>query len=103
MISLIGFGEAGSGFAAAAGWGSAARAFDIGPVDYGGVAGCGKLADAVGAAPLVLSLVTADAAVEVAIEAAQHLLPGAFFFDMNSVSPNSKRTAASAIEAAAGQ
>ena len=103
MISLIGFGEAGSGFAAAAGWGSAARAFDIRPVDYGGVAGCGKLADAVGAAPLVLSLVTADAAVEVAIEAAQHLLPGAFFFDMNSVSPNSKRTAASAIEAAGGK
>ena len=103
MISLIGFGEAGSGFAAAAGWGGAARAFDIRPVDYGGVAGCGKLADAVGAAPLVLSLVTADAAVEVAIEAAQHLLPGAFFFDMNSVSPNSKRTAASAIEAAGGK
>jgi len=103
MISLIGFGEAGSGFAAAAGWGSAACAFDIRSVDYGGVAGCGKLADAVGAAPLVLSLVTADAAVEVAIEAAQHLLPGAFFFDMNSVSPNSKRTAASAIEAAGGK
>jgi len=58
MISLIGFGEAGSGFAAAAGWGGAARAFDIRPVDYGGVAGCGKLADAVGAAPLVLSLVS---------------------------------------------
>ena len=100
--SLIGFGEAGSSFAAAAGWGKNTRAFDIRPVDYVGVTGCDSLAEAVSNSPLIISVVTADSAVTVAHEAALHIAPGAFFFDLNSVSPDSKRSAADAIEAAGG-
>jgi 3-hydroxyisobutyrate dehydrogenase-like beta-hydroxyacid dehydrogenase len=100
--SLIGFGEAGSSFAAAAGWGRNVRAFDIRPVDYADLAGCDSLAEAVTNSPAIISVVTAEAAVTVAHEAARHILPGAFFFDMNSVSPDSKKSASNAIEAAGG-
>ncbi len=103
-LSLIGFGEAGQTFAGAAGWGGAARAFDIRAVDYAatGVSGCASLADALAGAAQVISVVTADAAVAVAEAAAAHLPPGAFFFDMNSVSPGAKQAAARAITAAGG-
>jgi 3-hydroxyisobutyrate dehydrogenase-like beta-hydroxyacid dehydrogenase len=104
-LSLIGFGEAGSSFAHAAGWGSDARVFDIRPVDYAGaeVTACNSLADAVAHAPVVISVVTADAATDVAHDAAQYIAPGALYFDMNSVSPDSKRQAAEVIEAAGGR
>lgn len=101
--ALIGFGEAGSGFARAAGWIGDVRAFDLRPVDYGAVAGCGSLAEAVADAPTIISVVTADAAIDVARDAAQHIAAGALFFDMNSVSPGSKRQAAEAIEAVGGR
>lgn len=101
-LSLIGFGEAGSGFAAAAGWGRSVRAYDIRRVNYAGVSGCSSLSEAVDNAPAILSVVTAEAAVDVACAAAQHILPGTFFFDLNSVSPDSKRSAASAVAAAGG-
>lgn len=102
MMSIIGFGEAGSSFAAAAGWGACARAFDIRPVDYADVTGCASLADAIAGASAIVSVVTAEAAVEVAKQVAPHLGPDTFYFDFNSVSPESKRTAASAISAAGG-
>lgn len=101
-LSIIGFGEAGSSFAAAAGWGARARAFDIRPVDFADVSGCGALDEAVKSTPVIISVVTAEAAVEVAQQVAPHLERDAFYFDCNSVSPESKRTAASVIEAVGG-
>ena len=104
-LSIIGFGEAGSSFAGAAGWRADARAFDLRPVDFttAGVIACDTLSNAVADAPVILSLVSADAAVSVARDAAAFISAGALFFDMNSVSPGSKREAAQAIEAAGGR
>jgi len=108
QIALIGYGEAGSTFAAAAGWESAASGFDVLAVrrdlmaEDGVVAAAGA-AEALAGAPLVLSLVTADAALQCAQDCAAHLAPGAFFCDMNSVAPETKRAAARAIEAAGGR
>lgn len=105
LITLIGFGEAGSSFADAARWGSNARVFDVRPVDSGSthVVVCKTLAEAVMDSLNVISVVTADAAIDVARDAAQHIAPGALYFDMNSVSPGSKRGAAAYIEAAGGR
>ena len=102
MLTLIGFGEAGSTFARAAGWEGRARAFDIRPVDFDAAAvrGCASLAEALAEAPSVISVVTADHALAVAQDAAPLIAPGAFFFDMNSVAPDTKRTAAEVIGAA---
>jgi len=102
MLTLIGFGEAGSTFARAAGWEGAARAFDIRPVDFDAAAvrGCASLADALVGTPSVISVVTADNALSVAQDAAPLIAPGTFFFDMNSVAPDTKRAAAAATGAA---
>lgn len=102
MLTLIGFGEAGSTFARAAGWEGHARAFDIRPVDFdnAGVRGCASLAEALTGSLTVLSVVTADSALAVAQDAALRIEPGAFFFDMNSVAPDAKRAAAEQIAAA---
>ena len=59
VIALIGFGEAGSTFAKAAGWESAALAFDINParravMEEAGVVICGSAEDALGDADVVL-------------------------------------------------
>ena len=103
-IALIGFGEAGSTFARAAGWAGAARAFDI-RADRARVAAelglpfAASAAEALADARLVLSLVTADAALTVAQDYAPLLSPGALWCDMNSVAPETKRAAAAAIEA----
>jgi 3-hydroxyisobutyrate dehydrogenase-like beta-hydroxyacid dehydrogenase len=107
-IALIGFGEAGSTFAGAAGWGAGAWAYDI-RTDRGAVAqtmGVGFAADAAQAlaqVDLVLSLVTADAALAVAQDYAPHLRTGALWCDMNSVAPDTKRAAANVINAAGGR
>ena len=103
-IALIGFGEAGEVFARAAEW-KGARGFDILPeraavMRQARVDACTSLRGVLDRASLVLSLVTADAALEVAREAAGLLAEGALFCDMNSVSPQTKRTAAKAVEAA---
>jgi 3-hydroxyisobutyrate dehydrogenase-like beta-hydroxyacid dehydrogenase len=106
-IALIGFGEAGSSFARAAGW-SGARTFDI-RADRGavaaelGVAFAHNAAGALAAADLVLSLVTADAALAVARDYAPWLAPGALWCDMNSVAPDTKRAAAQHVAAAGGR
>lgn len=111
-VALIGFGEAGQAFAAAAGWKARARVYDrltdveatrpAKEADYrrARVDGAGSLEEALEGASLVLSLVTADQAVAVAEAAARSLAPGAFFCDLNSIAPGSKRAAAAAIAAA---
>lgn len=112
-IALIGFGEAGNTFALAADWAGAAqvydRATDVGAdspmfalYEDAGVSGRTSNADALQNAQTILSLVTADQAVEAAQTSAQSLLPGALYFDLNSVAPDTKREAAKAIEAAGG-
>lgn len=107
-LALIGFGEAGSTFARAAGWGGDALAFDIAPDRAAIMRECGvNAASSAGvklaSAPLVLSLVTADAAEQVARDYAPFLAPNALFCDMNSVAPETKRAAALAVEAAGGR
>ncbi|AOR80836.1 NAD-binding 6-phosphogluconate dehydrogenase [Sphingomonas sp. LH128] len=101
-IALIGFGEAGSTFARAAAWGSQAAAFDKAAarravIDELGVTSCDGAAQALSGAALVLSLVPADQALNVARECAGLIAPEALFCDMNSVAPGTKREAASAF------
>ena len=113
-IAVIGFGEAGQTFASAGGWASRARVYDCltdaaptrdakwADFQSAGVIGSYAAADAVSGAALVLSLVTADQALDVAIEAARSIAPGALYCDLNSVAPETKRAAARAIEASGG-
>ena len=107
-LALIGFGEAGLTFARAGHWGEAGRAFDVDEARRPLMAECGiEVAqtawEALAGAQIVLSLVTAESALEVAQECAQYLGKGAVWCDMNSVAPGTKREAAKAIEAAGGQ
>jgi 3-hydroxyisobutyrate dehydrogenase-like beta-hydroxyacid dehydrogenase len=109
-VALIGFGEAAQAFASAADWRSAAAAFDIRTdaakqADYAahGVTGCNHPREALAGAPAALSLVTADAALAAARGYAPFLTPGTFWFDMNSVSPETKRAAEAAVTAAGGR
>lgn len=113
-IGLIGFGEAGHTFAIAGDWASAAHVFDIktdsdsdGPVMRAryadaGVSGCSSLAEMVGQADLILSLVTADQALAVAGDVARCIGSGTLYCDMNSVAPQTKQAAAALIEAVGG-
>lgn len=113
-LTLIGFGEAGRTFAAAAGWKNRASVFDsqtdapstrdlmLAAFDQAEIKACDSLGDAVREAPAILSLVTADQSIAAAQQAARHIAPGAFYFDMNSVAPDTKRAAAKMIEAAGG-
>lgn len=107
-IALIGFGEAGSTFAKAAGWEAAALAFDINParraaMEEAGVVACATAECALSDADIVLCLVTADAALPAAQDYAELLKPGAVWCDMNSVAPDTKRAAARVIAAAGGR
>ncbi|EQB18333.1 NAD(P)-dependent oxidoreductase [Sphingobium lactosutens] len=113
-IGLIGFGEAGSTFARAGAWAKRAHVFDIKTDDPlaraamvnayegAGVIGAGQLQEVVRGRRLLLSLVTADQALAVAVAAAQSLAPGAIYCDLNSVAPQTKRDACQAIESAGG-
>ncbi|MFM2300928.1 MAG: hypothetical protein RLZZ84_664 [Pseudomonadota bacterium] len=107
-VALIGFGEAGSTFARAGAWHGRACGWDVLPARRGamaqlGVTAADSAAAALAAAPLVLSLVTADAALPAAQDYAAHLAPGALWCDCNSVAPDTKRAAAKAVEAAGGR
>jgi 3-hydroxyisobutyrate dehydrogenase-like beta-hydroxyacid dehydrogenase len=106
-VSIIGFGEAGQTFAVAGGWGANARAFDLRDmVDAyacAGVTGCVDSAAAISGADCVLSLVTADQALSAAEISAKAIAQGALYFDMNSVAPDTKRSAAKLVEAAGGR
>jgi 3-hydroxyisobutyrate dehydrogenase-like beta-hydroxyacid dehydrogenase len=111
-IALIGFGEVGQIFArgflasgrhevatydvlfgdAGATTTSPARAREI------GARPCGSAAEAAAGARVVISAVTAVSARDVASEAAGYLQPGQIFLDINSVSPDTKRGNAAAVE-----
>jgi len=103
-VALIGFGEAGG----IVGHDLAARRLEVSAWDIlfdspaprdamlaksraAGVCPAKNLADAVTNADLVISAVTAASALEVAIEAVQHLRAGQLFLDVNSVSPATKQ------------
>ncbi len=106
LISLIGYGEVGRSFATAAGWKTAAHVFDIKPVDAlyqeDGVTGCDSCKSAITGSPAIISVVTADQALNAAQNVAREIAPGALFFDMNSVAPDTKYFAAQAIDSAGG-
>lgn len=109
-VAWIGFGEAATAFAdnvrvgAAIGYDrktddDASRAAKLADFARHAVSPADSTAAAVRDAGAVLSLVTADQSLAAARAAAPHLMPGAFFFDMNSVAPDTKRDAARVIAA----
>lgn len=114
-VAFIGFGEAGQAFAQHGGWGNALRAYDrltdqadtrsAKQADYAaaGVQGVDTPAAAVAGASLILSLVTADQALDAARSVAGALAPSAIYFDFNSVAPETKRQAAELIEKSGGR
>jgi 3-hydroxyisobutyrate dehydrogenase-like beta-hydroxyacid dehydrogenase len=106
-IALIGFGEAGSTFARGGAWNEHARVFDVAnksdACQKASVIECSGIDQALKGATAIISVVTADAAITVAQNAAQHIEPGALYFDMNSVAPQTKQSAALAINAVGGR
>ena len=121
-VTLIGFGEAAINFVEASPCNVGFRAFDIlaekpgnaSPdgdelhpkhADYArmGVAGCTSNAEAAENSHYILSLVTADQALAAARTSAQSIARDAFYFDMNSVAPDTKRAAAALIDEAGGR
>jgi hypothetical protein len=110
-VSLVGFGEAGQTFAAAAPWAANARAYDRltdceatrpprkPTTDASGRGGVTSMKAAVEGAEIVLSLVTAGQALSAAISAARFIEAGALFCDMNSAAPATEALRAAAIEA----
>ncbi|UUR06880.1 NAD(P)-dependent oxidoreductase [Sphingomonas glaciei] len=106
-LTFIGFGEAGAAFAR-----PGAAAFDLKTqaaatraaklLDYAtaGVTGADSAAHAVASAQVILSLVTADQALDAASQYAPSMPVGALYLDMNSVAPSTKRAAAKAVTAA---
>ena len=109
-IAFVGFGEAGGAFAEGLSW-ARMLAFDREVLDPGERSAlrqraderrvwcCGSLAEALNAAELIFSVVTADQALVAAQDAASLLRPGQFWFDCNSVAPHTKRAAAEAVAA----
>lgn len=107
-LTLIGYGEAGRTFARAARWDAAALVFDIKAAAQAngvddGMSVFNSLPDALAGSRVVVSLVSADQALIAAQNAAHHITPGAHYFDMNSVAPDTKSVAAAVIEAAGGR
>lgn len=109
-FAFIGFGEAGAALAggvASRGYDrktndAAMRAGKMADFARAGVAACDSPAEALCGVGAVLSLVTADQALTVAETAAPLIAPGALWFDLNSIAPDTKRAAAAAIECAGG-
>jgi len=107
-VALVGFGEAGEAFARAQGWRGETRGWDVLPERRVAMAAAGvdtaeSAADALTDRAFLLSLVTADAALDAAREYGPLLPEGALWCDMNSVAPRTKREAAAAIEVAGGR
>jgi 3-hydroxyisobutyrate dehydrogenase-like beta-hydroxyacid dehydrogenase len=113
-VTLIGFGEVGQTLGAdllAAG--ADVTAFDIlfGKPGSAPTAALAKIAvraarsapDAVKDSELVIAAVTAASDLEAAQSVAPHLPRGAFYLDVNSVSPGMKRACAEIIESAGGR
>ncbi|MGY5956505.1 DUF1932 domain-containing protein [Kosakonia sp. BK9b] len=112
-IAIIGFGEAGTIYASELAQKADIRVWDTkflleqaNPLREHavrvGVHPAGSLAEALDGATLILSLVTASSALSVAQQAAVLLEKDQTLLDFNSVAPETKRAAASAIEAGAG-
>jgi 3-hydroxyisobutyrate dehydrogenase len=114
-IGLIGFGEVGSIFARdlkAKGVGSI-RAFDIAFGDpdsratrnlaVGNAEAAESAAAAVKGQAIVIAAVTAGSALAAANAVAPHLAAGAFYLDVDSVSPGAKQQIAAAIEGHRGR
>lgn len=106
-VALIGFGEAGETFARAAQWSGVGKGWDILPERRAAMASHGiatgqDAGEVLAQCALVLSLVTADQALDAAREYAPYLPRGAYWLDMNSVAPETKRAAAEAINAVGG-
>lgn len=107
-VALIGFGEAAEAFAFAGQWGPRVSGYDLLPDRRETLVRCGlstsdQPADVVRSAPLVISLVTADQALQASQIYAPLLCKGALWCDGNSVAPETKRAAARAIEKAGGR
>jgi 3-hydroxyisobutyrate dehydrogenase-like beta-hydroxyacid dehydrogenase len=107
-VALIGFGEAGERFARAGDWAGHTRGWDISPdrralMQQFGIETGNSPEEALQGAGVAISLVTADAALLAAQQYAALLPQGALWCDMNSVSPDTKRTAAEVVEAAGGR
>jgi 3-hydroxyisobutyrate dehydrogenase len=114
-IALVGLGEAGQMFARefAARGDLQISAFDLAFGHEGsaqaaaakaiGIRAPPSAAEAVAGAQLVISAVTATSDLDAARSVVGHLLPGAYFVDINSVAPGTKRTAAAMIEGAGGR
>lgn len=113
-IAIIGFGEAGQIYAQDLASVADVRVWDKkfntpqaehlhGLAAQFAVQPARSLAEALDGAQLVLSLVTAGNALEVAEQAAPLLRAGQLFLDFNSVAPETKRTAARAVAAGAGE
>lgn len=102
-IAVLGMGEAGTVYAAGfVAIGVTVVTYD--PVDRSrpdGVATASSAAEAVRGADLVLSLVTAAHAVDVADEVASYLEPTAVYADLNAAAPQRKEEVAAALGAAA--
>lgn len=113
--SFIGFGEAAQAFVEGWGSGEGLRAFDLKTDDAAeaaakradykrlGVDGRDDRGSALAGADAVFCTVTADRALDAARECAPHLGEGAFWFDMNSCAPSSKRAASEVIDAVGGR
>jgi len=108
-IAWIGFGEAARAFAAGV-RDAAFSAYDLkhdaamrAALAEADVAAAKTPGEALAGAEAALSLVTADQALAAARDYASHLSPGALWLDMNSVAPETKRSAAAAVEAAGGR
>ena len=111
-VTFIGFGEAAQAFSSDERWRGQACAYDrltdddasraAKEGDYAsfGVSGRASLELALADAPLILSLVTADQALDVASAAALHISPNAIFCDMNSVAPGTKAAASARFRGA---
>jgi 3-hydroxyisobutyrate dehydrogenase-like beta-hydroxyacid dehydrogenase len=113
-IALIGYGEVGQILAADLRAGGADvviwdRLFAVPSSAPSRVASSSKvriaasMAEAVAGRSLVISAVTAANCVAVAREAISSLSAQAIYFDLNSVAPQTKRSAASAVEMAGGR
>jgi 3-hydroxyisobutyrate dehydrogenase-like beta-hydroxyacid dehydrogenase len=116
-LAFIGFGEVGQIFARGLSGtdGVAIAAYDlklddpqargelVGRAESLGVRVAADAADASRDARVVISAVTAAAAGEVAAAAARYLKPGQIFLDVNSASPNTKRTGASHVAASGAE
>ncbi len=116
QVGLVGYGEVGRILAEdLRGQGVAVSAYDIKLGHAAGTAAlrrhagdhgvrlAGTHAELAAGSNLVVSAVTANQAVAVAVACAASMRPGAFFLDLNSASPGAKRSAAEAVNATGGR